>query len=222
MDTKDDIYQMAYRGEFNALVNKLDESPNALKQKDDNERYLSHWAALGGHDSLLAHLLNDGCPMDSPDDMGSTPLILAASAGREDVVKILLTRGADINHQNNQGHSALQYASSKGWPEIVDMLLQNGADVNITDNQGATPLHRAASQGKTAIVRLLLANTSIKLDLTDISGNTPLHLACEEDRQEEAKLLVLKGANLELKNKEGQTPLDLSSPGLSRTLKQAT
>lgn len=139
MDTKDDIYQMAYRGEFNALVNKLDESPNALKQKDDvrfqqfqnnshqyvkpliffqNERYLSHWAALGGHDSLLAHLLNDGCPMDSPDDMGSTPLILAASAGREDVVKILLTRGADINHQNNQGHSALQYASSKGWPEV--------------------------------------------------------------------------------------------------------
>lgn len=39
-------------------------------------------------------------------------------------------------------------------------------------------------------------------------GNTALHYACEEDRQEEAKLLVMNGASLETKNKEEKSPLD--------------
>ena len=44
------------------------------------------------------------------------------------------------------------------------------------------------------------------------------HLSCEENRVEEAKLLVLHGAKLDVKNREQQTPLDLASPSLSRQL----
>lgn len=51
-------------------------------------------------------------------------------------------------------------------------------------------------------------------------GNTALHLACEEDRQEEAKLLVGKGADISLTNKEKKTPLDLAGLGLARQLKE--
>lgn len=51
-------------------------------------------------------------------------------------------------------------------------------------------------------------------------GNTPLHLACEEDEQEIAKLLVDNGGDLEIKNKEEKTALDLCSPALFKVLKK--
>lgn len=55
-------------------------------------------------------------------------------------------------------------------------------------------------------------------DLRDAYGNSPLHLACEEDRQQDARLLVSRGARLQLKNKEQKTPLDLASESLVRQL----
>ena len=57
-------------------------------------------------------------------------------------------------------------------------------------------------------------------DATDMYGNTPLHLACEEDRQDVAKLLITKGADVSVTNKEKKTPLDLASLGLIRQLKE--
>lgn len=69
------------------------------------------------------------------------------------------------------------------------------------------------------IVKLLLENSDkLKVNSKDAYGNTPLHLACEEDRQDEAKLLVQHGADLETKNKETKTPLDLCTPSLARAL----
>lgn len=80
-------------------------------------------------------------------------------------------------------------------------------------------MHRAASKGNLAIVKLLLENDDkLKINVRDVYGNTPLHLACEEDRQEEARLLVSRGANLEIKNKEEKTPIDLCSPSLAKVL----
>lgn len=77
-------------------------------------------------------------------------------------------------------------------------------------------MHRAASKGNLSIVKLFLENEKLKVNIRDAYGNTALHLACEEDRQEEAKLLVQYGADLEIKNKEEKTPLDLCSPALRR------
>lgn len=57
-------------------------------------------------------------------------------------------------------------------------------------------------------------------DQRDAYGNTPLHLACEENRVEEAKLLVTRGADLAITNRERKTPLDLASPGLVRELEE--
>lgn len=83
-----------------------------------NGRLLLHWAASGGHDSVVSYLLELGSPIDPVDDGGNTPLLLASTTGKSIVVRILISRGANVNHKNNQGHSALQYACSKGWKEV--------------------------------------------------------------------------------------------------------
>lgn len=83
---------------------------------------LLHWAALGGHDTIVSHLLELGSPLDPVDDSGGTPLILAAAAGKSIAARILVSRGANVNHKNDQGHSSLQYACSKGWKEVYYCL----------------------------------------------------------------------------------------------------
>lgn len=67
----------------------------------------------------------------------------------------------------------------------------------------------------------MLDYKELKIDFRDIYGNTALHLACEEDRQEEAKLLVFHGADLEITNKDKKTPLDLCSRALFNLLCKA-
>ncbi|KAK3931165.1 26S proteasome non-ATPase regulatory subunit 10 [Frankliniella fusca] len=220
LHVKETIHDIAFKGDIHTIKLKLQEDGTLLTKKDDNDRLLIHWAALGGHEELVKLLSDLGSPIDSKDDIGSTPLILAASAGKEQVVHTLLSLGVNVNSQNNEGHSALQYASSKGWLSIVQKLLSSHADLNITDKRGATPLHRAASRGNTNIVKELLAcGNQLVVDAKDAYGNTPLHLCCEEDRAEEAGLLVQHGASLTIKNREEKTPLDLAPPTLARQLK---
>lgn len=103
--------------------------------------------------------------------------------------------------------------------QIAKYLLEHNADINIADVRGATPLHRAASKGNLSTLKLLLQYLpNLTVDCKDYYGNTPLHLACEEERTEEAKLLVQHGADLNNRNRASQTPLDLCSLGLAKTL----
>ncbi|XP_038211865.1 26S proteasome non-ATPase regulatory subunit 10-like [Zerene cesonia] len=212
------IYEKAYKGDFNQVKVQLDTDASLIKTPDSNNRLLIHWAALGGNENLVDYLLRCDSPLEPQDDTCTTPLILAASAGRFEVVRLLVGKGANVNHKTNRNQTALHYASSKGHKEVVKFLINADANVNSVDVLGATPLHRAAAQGKTDIVEILLSSPHIKVNLCDSTGNTPLHLACEEEREGVASMLVKAGAQLDIKNKEEKTPLDLTSSKLKQTL----
>nr|CAI5865967.1 unnamed protein product [Callosobruchus analis] len=215
------VFEAAHKGDFEFVKSQLDENPSLLTQADSNQRLLIHWSVLSGNVKLVTYLIDLGTPINPADDTDSTPLILASSAGRSEIVRMILERCDDVNHKTSQGHSALQYAASKGWTEICKYLLDNGADINIADERGSTPLHRAASKGNMTVLSLFLTDHAdeLNINIRDFYGNTPLHLACEEDRQEEATLLVEHGADIEIKNRDQQTPLDLCTPKLARLLK---
>ncbi|XP_054273689.1 26S proteasome non-ATPase regulatory subunit 10-like [Macrosteles quadrilineatus] len=213
------LFADVYEGRADEVIQFLNSDKSLISIKDSNERLLIHWAALGGHCEIVRHLLSQGSSVDPQDDMHMTPLILASSAGRYDVVRLLVSAGANVNSRNIQGHSPLQYAASKGWKDIVKLLLDEGAEVNIEDVRGARPLHRASSIGHLQVVTLLLGRNNIEIDARDREGNTPLHLSCEEDRGEVARLLIEKGARLDVENKEKKTPIDLASFDLARQLR---
>lgn len=105
---------------------------------------------------------------------------------------------------------SLHYACSKNHFKIAELLISNGALVNIRDKYGHTPLHRAASLGHEKIVHLLLYQLNIEIDVQDNEGNTPLHLACEDGNNSVAIVLVTKGANIKIQNKQEKTPLELT------------
>nr|XP_024218502.1 tankyrase-1-like [Halyomorpha halys] len=91
---------------------------------------------------------------------------------------------------------------------IVDLCAE-GVDPNVADinNNGYTPLHLAASKGISTLIAL--ARCSANLNAKDFDGNTPLHIAVIKDYFWSADILLILGANPNVKNNEGKIPQDL-------------
>lgn len=124
------------------------------------------------------------------------------------VKQMIADKPAVINSQDEYGFSALHNVMSEEQFEIVAYLIKNGANVNIQNNQGISPLHLA---GYPKNVELLL-NAGAEIDIIDFQGNTPLHsIASETDEYiDVVEYLISRNANRNLKNKAGQTPLNIA------------
>lgn len=113
--------------------------------------------------------------LNTTNDEGWTPLMLAASAGHHAVCKLLLDAGAYAQGATRSQTTALHYVA-RWLPDkeldtatiisILDNLLVCGAQVNAANAHGITPLHDAAQLGNHDVVRFLLkrgANPSVRL-----------------------------------------------------------
>jgi ankyrin repeat protein len=90
---------------------------------------------------IVKILLENGAKLDdSGDQIGQSPLILAAHAGCKDIVDILIQAGANIHHRNQMGENAIITSTQEGHIDVVKTLLKAGADVNISNADGETPL----------------------------------------------------------------------------------
>ena len=69
-----------------------------------------------------------GAQIDTQNEKGETPLILAAREGNNEFVKGLAEHLANVNLADNFQHTALYYASERGYNEIVEILLMAGAE----------------------------------------------------------------------------------------------
>lgn len=69
MSQEPTAYDLAYRGKTAAVKILLSENDRLKTQTDSNGRMLIHWAALGGHDDLVRHLLSLDVPVDPTDDV---------------------------------------------------------------------------------------------------------------------------------------------------------
>ena len=150
--------------------------------------------------------IDKGAVVDSLNEFGDTPLIMAAAYGRTAAAKLLIEKGANVNFVNNVGNTPLSLAALKGDTEIARMLIERGANVNSVSNAGDTPLIMAAFKGNTDAAKLLIDKGANINDINN-AGETPLSLAVINGHTEIARLLIEKNANVNNVNKSGDTPL---------------
>jgi uncharacterized protein len=171
-----------------------------------------HSAASKGDLAKVKELLKqDPASIASTDNMGRTPLHVAAEHAQKDVVAYLLENGADVNAKDrNGGFTPLDLAlSSFHAKDIVPLLLDKGADVNTASKQGLTPLDEVAMRGQKELVEMLLKHNAI-VDARDSKGNTPLLWAILMGHGDVAQMLVNANADVNARNALGMTPLMLA------------
>jgi len=118
----------------------------------------------------------------------------------------------DIDSRDGNGCTALHCAARNGEAAAGGLLVECDANVDLVDNEGNTALMIAGMQNKRLVASMLLWGGCDR-KLVNAKGNTALHEAAAAGAQDVAWLIVENGGEdtVAIKNKEGQTPLDLAS-----------
>lgn len=114
-------------------------------------------AVKNGDAAEVRRLLAAGADMEARDDIGRTPLILAAWLGDAVTAKALVGAGADVNAKDEHGRTPLILAAWSGSAEIANLLVGAGADLNARTHDGRTALVEAAEHGEAEVANLLVA-----------------------------------------------------------------
>jgi ankyrin repeat protein len=125
-------------------------------------------------------------------DKGVTALMLASESYRADAIYFLVDIGADLDQQDDSGRTALMYAVEHMKKHPVVVLLELGADLSLQDQHGDTALHRACRLQE--------------------DGMQP--------RRDIVEVLLVAGADVNVKNLDGQTPfaiaMEQNQPAIAR------
>lgn len=140
--------------------------------------------------------------------------IEATYRGDIDLVRRLIERGINIDTVY-QGRTALYEAATRGRAEVLQLLIQEGADPNVQDQTNIiTPLYMVAMENrggfeKTNVIIKLLVEGGANMDAACTYSNiTPLMWVSGNGNIEGVRYLVEKGANINIKDEDGQTALD--------------
>jgi ankyrin repeat protein len=120
------------------------------------------------------------------DYTGQTPFITAALAGDNTVMQLLLDYGADPYITTFGGTTALMAAAGMNW--VVDQTYDEGAK---------------------ALLDAVKFCHALGMDVNAVNemGLTAVHAAANRGSDDIIEFLVQKGARLDVKDKEGRTPL---------------
>jgi ankyrin repeat protein len=88
---------------------------------------------MKGKVDAIKALVGLGANVNIPNNIGCTPVFIAAQEGYMDVIKLLVDFGADVNIPNNEGATPVLMAAQNGRVDVIKLLYKLGADMAPTD-----------------------------------------------------------------------------------------
>ncbi|MCY3673742.1 MAG: ankyrin repeat domain-containing protein [Paracoccaceae bacterium] len=140
-------------------------------------------------------------------------------------IELLLAKGADPNARSISGKTPFDYSVRNKNEKISQLLLQsNGFDISECHEEGRHAMAKAACWGLYEIVGELLAKR-VDPNRAFWDCESALTLAVTHNQYETLELLVNNGADVNLKNDQGETALSwatyLEKDGFVEKLKEA-
>lgn len=161
-----------------AEVKALIEKGADLEARDSQGRTALLLAVAGNHVEMARALLAAGASPNTQAANRDTPWLLAGASGRTDIIAAMLPLKPDLRLRNRYGGNALIPACERAHVETVKLLLTSGIDVNHVNDLGWTCL----------------------LEIVILGDGGPRH-------QEVARLVLAAGADPNLADRDGLTPL---------------
>jgi uncharacterized protein len=172
---------------------------------------LNDAAALGDVEAI-GRLLAEGADIDARDADGRTPVMAATAATQTAAVRLLVDAGADVDIRDDRLDNPFLYAGAEGLLDILRIVNEAGADPALTNRYGGIALIPACERGHVEVVRYLLEESDVDVDHVNNLGWTGLLEAIiladgDATHQEIVRLLLEHGADPDLADRDGVTPL---------------
>ncbi|BDG76743.1 ankyrin repeat domain-containing protein [Wolbachia pipientis] len=195
-------YYFAWAGDL-GTVKFIVQNEGSVNVTDKYGCTLLHWAALKGHSDIAKFLVDKGANVNAKDILGRTPMHFAASNGKLDIVKYFIDEEkVDVNIKDNGYWTPLHWASWGGHLDVAKYLVDKRANINAKDKGSKIPLNVAIDQKHNDVVKYL---EQAQLDL-----NKELLIAAKGGDLNKVIDLISKGANVNVKDNNDDTPLHLA------------
>ena len=168
-------------------------------------------AAAQNRRDVCELLLSKNADIFASNKLNNSPLRVALVRGAEMLDWFI--RPGRILSADSSGNTPLHYAAEWKCLESILYLIENGAKAGKKNNAGESPLFSAVKADSVSALELLLshgAELDSKKGGGDNEQNTLLHAAVRWNSAETAKFLVSLGCDVNAKNAQGMTALDLA------------
>ncbi|PIJ50158.1 hypothetical protein BL250_10755 [Erwinia sp. OLTSP20] len=172
-------------------------------------------AAERGDGEGLIDGLQQKVDVNHRNHQGRSAIILASLNKHYHCVSLLIGAGADINQQDQTCLNPFLISCLNNDVTLFRMLLPASPDLTRLTRFGGVGLTPACEKGHVEMVDALLSDTAINVNHTNYLGWTPLLEAIVlndggERQQQIVRLLLKHGADPQLTDKYGKTPLFLA------------
>ena len=190
----------------------------------------------GDRERVSGMIAADEALLNSKDENGLGPFIVAKYSGRSEIAALLLEKGVEldifsacmagagervaelmgldrklIQSYSGDGWTPLHLACFFGQPAIAEALIQRGADVQARSRNAMqnAPLHAAAAGRNREAARILIEHGA-DVNAQQEGGWTALHAAAQNGDVEMVQLLISGGAHVHARAGNNQNALDLA------------
>jgi len=174
-----------------------------------------HAAAASGSVVEIDRLVQSGAAINARDGNGRTPMMVAAFRQDHAAVKALIEAGANVNALDNQSYDVVTIAAVLNDLDTLRAALAGGGNARaITSPYSGTALIAAAHLGHAEVCDVLI-KARAPLDHVNNLGWTALIEAIVlgdggARHQATVEVLIKGGANLNLADGNGRSPLALA------------
>ena len=168
----------------------------------------------------------DRAAVDTRDGHGRTPLHVATFARQHEVIRTLAKAGADLGAFENDRYDAVTIAAVADDEATLAVLLELGASAGLTTSRyDGTALIAAAHLGHDGVVRQLIKAGAPLDHVNNLHWTALIEAVVLGDggtrHQRVVHDLLTAGANAQLTDREGRTPLALArSRGYAAMVRQ--
>lgn len=172
--------------------------------------------------STLLHIMSRlNLTGDAFNDLRQTPLHIAVVTGNHSIVALLQSHGLSPCAPDRHGNTAVHLAAKCGTKECLNSLLdipEAEEIINSHNYDGFCPMHLAVFRKDLNIIKALVCKNA-DVDAQDgTSGRSPLFHAVENGFEEVVEILLAFGANVNLPNFGGVTPLVVATDRGNQTI----
>jgi|SRR6185503_8613362 len=174
-----------------------------------------HAAAYRGDVAAIKGTKLGPAQLHARDGHGRTPLHVATYARRHDAIRALVAAGADLHRLEGDRYDCVTIAAVANDEETLRLLLSLGATAGLTTSRyDGTALIAAAHLGHEGVVRQLIAAGAPLDHVNNLHWTALIEAIVLGDggrrHQRTLHALIEAGANLQLADRQGRTPLALA------------